>query len=77
MPGDQTGKRLIYFHGNLISICCSVMILLVTFFLEKKTCRPVGGVTKKFKDNPIAQRVCPANTTEVLNCFQRIYFLKG
>ncbi len=46
------------------------MILLVTFFREKKPttvdrpCRPVGGVTKKFKDNPIAPRVCPANATD-------------
>ena len=52
------------------------MILLVTFFLEKKTCWPVGGVTKKFKDNPIAPRVCPANATEVLNCLQWFYYLK-
>ena len=52
------------------------MILLVTFFLEKKTCRPVGGVTKKFKDNPIAPRVCPARATGVLNCFQRFILLE-
>jgi hypothetical protein len=35
--------------------------MFVTFSLERKTCLPIGWVTKKFKDNPMAPLVCPAN----------------
>jgi len=40
-----------------------IQLLFVTFSLERKsnqTCLPAG---RKFKDNPIAPRVCPANTS--------------